>query len=104
MDGLCSSDSSPVRRSLVRLTASAVGSRFFWFALLMVALLSLFFGVISPVGATPVDFTGALAPAVTGEDVVATGFNFLAAFSILVLASMGLRFGPRIKSAMMRMM
>lgn len=50
-----------------------------------------------------IEFTGALAPPINGEVVVETGFNWLAAFAALVLAAMGLRWGPRIARSMRRM-
>jgi hypothetical protein len=55
------------------------------------------------VASAPVTFTGNLAPRVNGDDVVATGFNWTAAYAGLMLASMGMAFAPRISRAIRSM-
>jgi hypothetical protein len=50
--------------------------------------------------ATPIEWVGDLAPAVTGDDVVASAFNWVAAFAVLVLAGMAMRWAPKIVRSM----
>lgn len=65
-----------------------------------VAALTLSTGMV---GATPIDFTGDLAPVIEQDDVIGTAMNWIAAFSTLVLFGMGLRYAPKIVRAMRRM-
>jgi hypothetical protein len=54
-------------------------------------------------GATPIDFTGALAPTITSDDILGTAWNWVAVFSVLILAMIGWRVAPRVVRAIKSM-